>query len=189
MLSRAIVVGASAGGVEALGVVLPALPVGCRVPIAVVLHQRANARSLLREIFGRRCAVPVREAEADVEATPGVWFAPPDYHLLVERHGTFALSVDPPVAHSRPSIDVLFESAAHAVTGALLAVVLSGANEDGARGAAAIRARGGQVLVQDPASAESNVMPNAALARAPGAVSASLSEIAAAMSAFAIEEP
>ena len=163
----AIVIGASAGAIEALGVLLPALPATLPAPVIVVVHLPANHQSLLTELFKPRCALRVREAEDKQTVEPGtVWFAPPGYHLLIERDRSFALSVDEPVHFSRPSIDVLFESAVDAYQARLLALVLTGANQDGASGAAMIREAGGLVGVQDPSTAIASTMPALAIARA-----------------------
>ena len=109
----AIVVGTSAGGVEALSVLLPALPSATQAAVFVVLHLSRDRPSLLAEIFAKRCALPVREAEDKESVAPGtVYFAPSNYHLLLDHGPQMALSADDPVHHSRPSIDVLFESAA-----------------------------------------------------------------------------
>jgi two-component system, chemotaxis family, protein-glutamate methylesterase/glutaminase len=163
----AIVVGASAGGVEALSVLLSALPPDCPVPVALVLHIGPQRSNLLPQIFGMRCALPVKEAEDKEYLAPGtVYVAPPSYHLLVEPDRSFSLSKDEAVNFSRPSIDVLFESAAEAYGKALLGIILTGANHDGAAGLAAIRERGGLGWVQDPASALATAMPEAAIERA-----------------------
>lgn len=162
----AIVIGGSAGSIDALGVLLAALPASLRAPVLVVLHLPRNRPSLLCRIFQDRCALPVREAQDKEPIAAGtVYFAPPDYHLLVDAGPALALSVDPPVHYSRPCIDVLFESAADAYAGQLIGIVLSGANHDGASGLAAIHAGGGLSLVQDPASAPVSAMPEAALQR------------------------
>ena len=163
----AIVIGASAGGVEALSIVLPALPSGSDVPVFVVLHQPRQQRSLVVDIYGPRCAVPVREAEDKEPVVPGtIYFAPPDYHLLVDRGDQgiqLALSTDAPVHFSRPSVDVLFESAADVYGPRLLGVILTGASRDGAAGLAAVAAAGGRAVAQDPATAQMAIMPRAAL--------------------------
>ena len=164
---EAIAIGASAGGVEALGVLLQRLPEGFLPSIVVVLHLPPDRPSLLAELLQARCRLPVREALDKEQLRPGcVYLAPPDYHLLVEKEGTLALSHDPPVAFSRPSIDVLFESAAQALGPALLGVVLTGANSDGAEGLKAIRDAGGRAWVQSPEDAQADAMPLAALERA-----------------------
>jgi two-component system, chemotaxis family, protein-glutamate methylesterase/glutaminase len=177
---EAVVIGASAGAVEALSLVLPHVPKAARVPIVVVVHLPPNRPSLLPEVFASRCQPRVAEPEDKEPVTAGtIWFAPSNYHLLIERDRTFSLSVDDPVRFSRPSIDVLFESAADAFGSRLCGIVLTGANDDGARGAEAIRNAGGIVVVQDPDTADSRDMPSAAIARANPQFVASLPEIAA----------
>ena len=178
---EAVAVGASAGAVGALGQLLPFLPATTPWPIFVVVHVPANQPSLLAELFRRSCSIPVGEACDKQRALPGIWFAPPDYHLLVESDHTFSLSVDAAVNHSRPSLDVLFESAADVYGAALVSVVLTGANEDGARGARAIRDSGGFVIVQEPGTAEAPRMPQAAIERAAPQCIASLQDIGRAL--------
>lgn len=163
-----IVVGASAGAVDALMQFLPELPPQLPAPVVVVVHVPADRRSALPELFAQTCALPTREAEDKTMPDPStVYFAPPDYHLLVERGGALALSVDEPVHHSRPSIDVLFESAADACGARVLGILMSGASRDGAEGLARIRDGGGHTWVQTPDTAQVSVMPRAALALAP----------------------
>jgi two-component system, chemotaxis family, protein-glutamate methylesterase/glutaminase len=170
----AIAIGASAGGIEALNVILPALPAGFGAAVLVVTHLRADSPSHLPETFGYRCALPVIEPDAGETVLPGrVHFAPPGYHMLVDDTRTVALSIDSTVRFSRPSIDVLFESAAHVYRKRLLGILLSGANDDGAYGLGVIRAMGGHAWVQDPDSALSATMPRAAIER--GAVDEVLS--------------
>ena len=160
----AIVIGGSAGALDALAVILPALPAKLGVPIALVLHVPPHKRSLLVDVLGARCAMPVIEVDDKQPFDAGMLYvAPANYHLLLERTRTFALSVDPPVRFSRPSIDVLFESAADAYGDRLAAVLLSGANDDGVIGLTKIRERGGVIAVQDPQTATSSEMPEAAL--------------------------
>lgn len=162
----AIVIGASAGGVEALSQLLPALPAGFRPAVLVVVHVRSDSPSLLPELFGSRCRLPVIEPDDKDVITGGtIYLAPPGYHMLVEPDCSISLSVDPPVRFSRPSVDVLFESAALCFGNALLGIVLSGANDDGARGLAAIYHAGGRCWVQDPETAVSDAMPLGAIAR------------------------
>lgn len=165
---EAVVIGTSAGGVEALSAVLPALPAHVCAPIFVVLHLPRERPSLLADIFAPKCAVAVREAvDKDPIQHGTVYFAPPDYHLLIDEGPAIALSDDEPVHHSRPSIDVLFESAADAFGSRLLAILLTGGNQDGAAGVAAVREAGGLTVVQDPAEAQVPTMVDAALARGP----------------------
>jgi two-component system chemotaxis response regulator CheB len=158
-----VVVGTSAGGLRALETVLGRLPAAFSIPIVAVQHRSRESDAFAR-VMGSLVALPVHEAEdKDPIAAPGVYLAPPDYHLLLEP-GRFALSIDEPVSFSRPSIDVLFESAADAYGSTVLAILLTGANHDGARGLVRIRAAGGVAIVQDPATAESPEMPAAAIA-------------------------
>lgn len=163
---NAIVIGGSSGAIDALNILLPALPAGLRAAVIVVLHLARDRRSRLVDIFSDRCALPVQEAEDQQPLQPGhLYFAPPDYHLLVDHGPRLALSIDPPVLFSRPSIDVLFHSAADCYGKNLLGVLLSGANEDGAAGLAAIHAAGGLAVVQAPVTASMRTMPDAAIAR------------------------
>ncbi|WLH43716.1 chemotaxis protein CheB [Pseudomonas beijingensis] len=162
---EAIVVGASAGGVEALLKVFGHLRKGFGLPILVVLHLPDERDSQLAPVFGHRLAVPVEEARDKQDIVPGtLYVATPGYHLSVEADRSLSLSLEEPVHHSRPSIDVLFESAADVYGQKLLAVVLTGANNDGARGLAKVSALGGITVVQDPAEAQVATMPEAALA-------------------------
>ena len=164
----AVVIGASAGGVEVLSMLLSALSASCRLSFIIVLHIPRERPSLLSEVFGSRCALPVREAEDKEPIQPGtVYFAPPDYHLLIDRGPAFALSTDEPVHFSRPSIDVLFDSAADIYGERLVGVILTGANQDGAEGLAAIGDAGGRTVVQDPVSAAVAYLPEAALRAGP----------------------
>ncbi|UZE89185.1 chemotaxis protein CheB [Pseudomonas viciae] len=162
---EAIVVGASAGGVEALLKVFGHLRKGFGVPILVVLHLPDERDSQLASVFGHRLAVPVEEARDKQDVVPGtLYVASPGYHLSVEADRSLSLSLEDPVHHSRPSIDVLFESAADVYGANLLAVVLTGANSDGAKGLARVRELGGVTVVQDPDEAHVSTMPEAALA-------------------------
>ncbi|WP_277762040.1 chemotaxis protein CheB [Pseudomonas sp. A34-9] len=161
---EAIVVGASAGGVEALLSLLVPLRRGYALPIIVVLHLPEERRSQLAEVFARRVDMPVHEAADKQEIVPGnVYFATPGYHLSVEQDRSLSLSLEERVHYSRPSIDYLFESAADAYGSSLAAVLLTGANHDGARGLAQVKRRGGFTIVQDPEEAQVATMPLAAL--------------------------
>lgn len=163
---QAVVIGGSAGSIGAMLQILPALAPTLRATVLVGLHLPRERPSLLAAVFQPRCALPVREAQDKDPAEPGVVYtAPPDYHLLVDAGPVLSLSVDPPVNYCRPSIDVLFESAADIWGPALVGILLSGANEDGARGLAAIQSRQGLAVVQHPDSAEMPAMPQAALDR------------------------
>jgi len=160
----AVTIGASAGGVEALSELLPRLPADLRASIVVVLHLPRERPSMLAEVFARRCALAVREAHDKDALRPGtVYFAPPDYHVLFDRGPQIALSTEALVQYSRPSIDVAFESAAELFRERLLAMVLTGANEDGAKGLRTVQECGGTTIVQSPQTAKSSLMPASAL--------------------------
>lgn len=179
---KAIAIGASAGGIEALSIVLPAVSPATRVAFFVVVHLTKDRPSLLPSIFSRRCSLAVREAVHDELALPGtVYFAPPDYHLLVDDGPRLALSCDDLVNYARPSIDVLFESAADIYGAHLLAVLLSGGNQDGAAGLDYVQKRGGLVVVQQPDSALVPQMPLAALSLITPDAVLTLTEIAQVM--------
>jgi two-component system chemotaxis response regulator CheB len=174
-----VVVGTSLGGLHALQVLLACLPPHFRAPVAIVQHRTRSSDGGLRDLLQAVCRLPVIEPEDKERIEAGhVYLAPADYHLLVEGDH-LALSTEGPVNHSRPSIDVLFESAAHACGPELVAVVLTGASEDGARGAQRVAERGGTVLIQDPASAASAIMPAAAAARIAATRTYSLQEVGA----------
>ncbi|ARN21012.1 chemotaxis protein CheB [Piscinibacter gummiphilus] len=168
-LSRieAVVIGASAGGVDALLSLLTALPAGFRPAVLVVIHVPPDQPSGIAALLDQRCALPVTEALDKQPVPPGaVVFAPPNYHLLVEPTRTLALSIDAPVRYSRPAIDPLFESASIAYGAQLLALLLTGGSDDGSEGLAAVRARGGTAWVQDPDTAVASTMPAAGIASA-----------------------
>ncbi|WP_322045304.1 chemotaxis protein CheB [Paraburkholderia sp. J67] len=161
----AVVIGASAGGVDVLGQILPKLPVHFGAAVLIVLHLPPASPSFLVRALSDRCALPVAEPDAGEPIERGhVYIAPPDYHMLVDTDASIALSIAGPVRYSRPSIDVLMESAAPVYGSRLLGVLLSGANDDGARGLAAIRAAGGTTWAQTPATATAPQMPEAAIA-------------------------
>jgi two-component system chemotaxis response regulator CheB len=174
-----VVIGTSLGGLSALKVLLAELPQGFPLPIAIVQHRHKDSKNTMTAFLQQQSAMPLREVEDKEEIEPGyVYFAPADYHLLIEP-GYFTLSTDEPVCFARPSIDVLFESAADVYQEKTIGVILTGANQDGAKGLAAIKARGGFVIVQDPATAEGNMMPASALAITAVDKILPLSEIAA----------
>ena len=162
--AAAIVIGGSAGGVDALIEVLGAVPASMQVPVICMLHMPANRESRLAEVFAGRLPVPVLEA-ADKQpiSDATVYFAGSGYHLSVEQDRSFSLSCEPPVHFARPAIDVLMTSAADVYGAQLIGILLTGANADGAAGLADIRARGGYTVVQDPADAQVATMPRAAI--------------------------
>jgi two-component system, chemotaxis family, protein-glutamate methylesterase/glutaminase len=160
----AVVIGASAGGVGALSVLLPALPKECPAAVFVVIHLPRDRPSLLVDVFARKCSLTVREAQDKEPVAAGtVYFAPANYHLLLDQGPQLTLSADDLVHHSRPSIDVLFESAAEVYRERLLGIILTGANEDGAAGLAAVHDAGGITVVQEPETAQSPQMVLSAL--------------------------
>lgn len=146
-------------------VLLPLIPADFALPIVIVQHLHPSQDRFYVEFLDQVCLVEVREAEEKEPIMPGVvYFAPPNYHLLIETDRTFSLSVDEKVNFSRPSIDVLFETAAETYGAGLIGIILTGASKDGALGLRRIKENGGLAIVQDPATAQFPVMPSAALA-------------------------
>jgi len=187
---NAVVIGASAGGVQALSVLLPALPANSAAALFIVVHLPRDRPSLLAEIFARKCLLDVREAQDKEPVVPGtVYFAPSNYHLLLDEGPQLALSVDPLVHNSRPSIDVLFESAAEVYRNRLLGIILTGANEDGAEGLAAVHDSGGITVVQEPETAQSPQMVMSALRLRPPDHVLALDRIAALLSTLGTAGP
>lgn len=180
-----VVIGASAGAVQALLALLPALPASFALPILVVVHVPPDRDNVLVPLLQAKCRLTVKEAEDKEPIVGGViYFAPSDYHLLIEADRTLALSTDEPVNYSRPSIDVLFESAADAYGEQLLGVILTGANHDGAAGLKAVADAGGLAIVQAPAEAYATAMPDAALEACPSAMTMNLDAIASYLSSL-----
>jgi len=159
-----ILVGGSYGGLRALVAMVRGLPSDFITPLAVVLHRHKDSDGMLLEMLQRECPLPASEPTDKEPILPNhIYLAPADYHLMVEDDH-FALSVDDPVRYARPSVDVLFESAADSCGAAAIGIILSGSNRDGAAGAVRIKSRGGRVIVQDPADCEAPQMPQAVLA-------------------------
>lgn len=176
---QAVVVGCSTGGLAALERFLPLLPADLPAVLVVVMHSAPESRNLLVDLLARRCRLAVKEAEEKEALLPGtIYVAPPGYHLLIEDDLSFSLSVDAKVSYARPSVDVLFESAANVYGEQLVGIVLTGANHDGSAGLAAIATAGGMCLVQEPSTAEAHSMPEAALQACPAARAVSLDELA-----------
>jgi two-component system chemotaxis response regulator CheB len=162
-----VVIGASLGGLAALSTLLNALPKEFAVPVAIVQHRGRSEQDALARVLAAQTCLRLSEPEDKEPLMPGrVYIAPADYHLLIEAH-SLALSTAAPQSYARPSIDMLFESAADSHGAGVLGVVLTGSNHDGAQGCRRIKERGGSVFVQDPATAQSSAMPAAALAAAP----------------------
>jgi len=177
-LHEAVVIGGSAGSFKVLCRLLNTLPIEFPIPIVVVQHVWKYTDGLVAETLNQISSLHVMEAEEKISPRKAhVYLAPGGYHLLFERDKTFSLSIDPPVNYSRPSIDVLFYSAAEAFGESLIAVLLTGANADGAKGLKAIKDAGGVVIVQDPETAESSYMPQMALKMSPAAHTASIEQI------------
>jgi two-component system chemotaxis response regulator CheB len=165
MKYEAIVIGVSAGGMNALSTVLPRLPDDFTLPIIIVQHMDPNSHDYLSDHLNQKCNIQVKEAEDKEKIMNGVaYIAPANYHLLLEEDRTLSLSVDDLVNYSRPSIDVMFETAADVYRRSLVGVVLTGANADGSKGLTKIKALGGLAVVQDPATAHVDYMPKAAIA-------------------------
>jgi two-component system chemotaxis response regulator CheB len=160
-----VCVGASWGGLTAVGQVLADLPEDFDLPIAVAQHRHRDSQAeTLAELLQAKTNRPVLDVDDKMPIAPRhVYIAPPNYHLLVER-GSFALSVDEHIQYARPSIDVLFETAAHAYGAGVIGIILTGANADGALGLARIKNAGGVALIQDPRGAARRAMPDAAIA-------------------------
>jgi two-component system, chemotaxis family, protein-glutamate methylesterase/glutaminase len=187
---EAIVIGGSAGALDALLTIIPELPDQLSCPIVIVLHLPPAQPSLVPEILSRVCARRVREAEDKAQLRDrSIYVAAPNYHLLIERNRSLSLSIDEPVQYSRPAIDVLFESAADAYGPSVAGLVLSGANQDGAEGLCQIRQAGGVAIVQAPATASSPMMPEAALRRVgPSAHVVPLGDLGAFLASLAAPE-
>ena len=159
-----MVIGTSLGGLQALQILLPGLPKGFPLPVAIAQHRHKDSDDSLCVFLQQYCALPVSEAEDKEAIVPGrVYLAPPDYHLLLEG-GHLALSTEAPVCHARPSIDVLFESAADAYAHRAIGVILTGASHDGSQGLLSLQSQGGLAIVQEPTTAQSPTMPKAAIA-------------------------
>ncbi|MDX8390841.1 MAG: chemotaxis protein CheB [Mariprofundaceae bacterium] len=167
---KCVVIGSSAGGIKALCKLLPLLPESIPFPICIVQHLKAGVRHYLTDILSNDCKVPVQEAEDDIPLKSGhIYLAPADYHLLIENKTCLRLSVDEPEHHCRPSIDVLFESAADVFGSHTLGIILTGMGSDGAKGLQAIANTGGRCLIQNLNEAEFPDMPKAALKTVPHA--------------------
>jgi two-component system chemotaxis response regulator CheB len=175
---EAIVIGASAGAIASLTQLLPPLAPDYPLPILVTVHVPPDHPNSIPALLQSKCRVTIKEAEDKEPLHPGtVYFAPPDYHLLVEKDRSLSLSNEEPVSFARPSIDVLFESAADVYGKALLALVLSGANHDGAKGSRSVVHAGGTVVVQTPDSSAARLMPESTLSACPEATAMSLTEM------------
>lgn len=162
---EAIVIGVSAGGLEALRIILPSLPKNFHLPIIVVQHMHPYSANFLVNYLDEKCQLTVKEVDEKEYIKAGkIYIAPPNYHIMVEEDRSFSLSITEPINHARPSIDVLFETAADAYGSKLIGIILTGGNSDGSQGLKKIKEKGGLTIVQDPETAEVDFMPRAAIA-------------------------
>ena len=165
MKFKAIVIGTSMGGMRALQQLLSSIEKDFTAAIIIVQHIGASSDSYWIEALNTICKLEIKEAEEKEKVIQGcVYIAPPNYHLMIEKDETFSLSVDEKVNYARPSVDVLFESAASVYKEKLIGIILTGANNDGALGLWAVKKSGGLTIVQDPVTAEASAMPLAAIA-------------------------
>lgn len=161
---KAVVIGTSAGGLHALLSILEGLPAKFSIPIIIVQHRSKDQRDLLEFVLQSKCEIKIKQADEKEDIEDGVvYIAPPDYHLLVEHNETFSLTSDEQINYSRPSIDVLFETAAMVYRESLVAIILTGANKDGADGIRTVQEYGGLTIAQNPNEAEFSVMPESAI--------------------------
>ena len=187
---KLIVIGASAGGMEALKNLLPVFPPAFPVPIVIVQHISSLSNGFMIQYLNSISSVRVKEAEEKESLCAGtVYFAPPNYHLLIEDDQTLSLTVEKKVNYARPSIDVLFESAAYTYGNALIGVVLTGANNDGAKGLATIKKAGGYTIVQSPETAYSDSMPRSAIGAATPDMIIPIEEIAIVLRDLFMKKP
>lgn len=165
MKYEAIVIGLSSGGMSAMKVMFSLLPKDFNIPIIVVQHLNARSDSHWIKLLNEKSNLHIKEADEKEKILPGnIYIAPPNYHLLIEKDKTFSLTIDERVSYARPSIDVLFESAAESYRNKLIGVVLTGSNHDGTNGIKRIKEYGGLAIIQDPKTAESAYMPTSAIA-------------------------
>ena len=186
---NAVVIGVSAGGINAMEKILPRLPEGFHLPLIIVQHISPHSDNFMVKHFNSISNITVKEAEEKEKITPGVaYFAPANYHLLIEDDYTFSLSVEDKVNFSRPSIDVLFETAVYVYCSSLVGIILTGANNDGSRGLKMIKDCGGLTIVQNPETAEVSAMPEAALKATTVDYSLNLEEIASFLTGLVLED-
>jgi two-component system chemotaxis response regulator CheB len=159
-----VVIGASAGGLHALSALLARIPENYSLPIVIVQHRSKEEKDLLENVLQQKCKIKIKQADEKEKIMPGmVYIAPANYHLLVEENRTFSLSSDETINYSRPSIDVLFETAAEVFRDRLIGIILTGANRDGANGMKAVHSHKGLTIAQNPGEAEYPEMPLASI--------------------------
>ncbi|MFV8369697.1 chemotaxis protein CheB [Flavobacterium sp. LB2R40] len=162
---EAIVIGVSAGGMSALKIISSALPIDFTIPIIIVQHLSAHSDSHWIKLLNEKSHLNIKEADEKEKIEKSyIYIAPPNYHLLIEKNKTFSLTIDERVNFARPSIDVLFETAAEAYKNKLIGIVLTGSNSDGTQGIKKIKESGGLAIIQDPKTADSDYMPRSAIA-------------------------
>jgi len=160
----AIVIGVSSGGMNAMNVMFPLLPKEFKIPIIIVQHINARSDSQWIKLLNSKCKLCIKEVDEKELIEQGIiYIAPPNYHLLIEKNKTFSLTVDERINFARPSIDVLFESAAEAYKSKLIGIILTGSNNDGSKGIKRIKEYGGLTIIQNPETAESSYMPASAI--------------------------
>ncbi|MBI2279168.1 MAG: chemotaxis protein CheB [Bacteroidetes bacterium] len=162
---EAIVIGVSSGGMNAMKILFSALPADFNIPITIVQHISPRSDNQWIKLLNDKSNLHIKEADEKEKIEPGnIYISPPNYHLMIERDKTFSLTIDERVNFARPSIDVLFESAAEAYNNNLIGVVLTGSNNDGTKGIKRIKECGGLAIIQNPETAESSYMPASAIA-------------------------
>jgi two-component system chemotaxis response regulator CheB len=161
---KVLLIGGSAGSLQVLFSLIPAIKPNFTFAVIIILHRRSSADSALSELLSTKTSAPTLEAEDKDPILPGRFYlAPADYHLLIEKNGTFSLDYSEKINFSRPSIDVTFESAAEIYGPSLVAMLLSGANEDGTKGLLTIKSMGGKTVAQNPETAQMPFMPQHAI--------------------------
>ena len=164
MMIKAVVIGTSYGGMQALKTILSDLPEDFSIPILIVQHLSPQSEDYLARYLNNLCKIVVKEAEEKEQIHTGyAYLAPPNYHMLIDKKGYISLDVDEKVNYARPSIDVLFESAVDAFGSKVIGIILTGANSDGSKGLKRIKDYGGLTIVQDPNNSEADTMPKAAI--------------------------
>lgn len=164
MKYRTIVIGASAGGMDAIKTILMPLQKGFSASILIAQHLSPHSDNYMARYLNKVCKINVKEADEKEKVLPGTaYIAPSNYHLLVEKDETLSLTVDRKINYSRPAIDVLFDTAAEVYRGELIGIILTGASSDGSKGLKKIKDLGGITIVQDPSTAEVDFMPKAAI--------------------------
>lgn len=162
---KLLAIGGSAGSLDVILKLLPALHTNLPFPIIIIVHRKSTFDSALIDLLASRTRLPLKEADdKDILAPGHIYIAPADYHLLVEKDGTLSLDFSEKVNYSRPSIDVTFETAAEAYKTKLVCILLSGANSDGTEGLKVVKKYGGKVIVQNPLTAKSAYMPEHTIA-------------------------